>query len=60
MDFHEPIMITPRNAETLQENCLRCHGDFVHDIVGQHDAEDAVSASIAIAASATARGPELR
>jgi cytochrome c nitrite reductase small subunit len=33
MDFHEPIMITPRNSRTLQNNCLRCHGDFVHDIV---------------------------
>ena len=33
MDFHEPIMITPRNARTLQDNCLRCHGDFVQDIV---------------------------
>lgn len=32
-DFHEPIMITPRNAAMLQENCLRCHGDFVHDIL---------------------------
>ena len=32
-DFHEPIMITPRNARILQENCLACHGDFVHDIV---------------------------
>jgi cytochrome c nitrite reductase small subunit len=31
-DFHEPIMIGPRNAAILQENCLRCHGDFVHDI----------------------------
>jgi cytochrome c nitrite reductase small subunit len=31
--FHEPIQIKPRNAEILQENCLRCHGDFVHDIV---------------------------
>ena len=39
MDFHDPIMIKPRNAAILQENCLRCHGDFVHDIVrGQHDA----------------------
>ena len=39
MDFHDPIMIKPRNARILQENCLRCHGDFVHDIVaGQHDA----------------------
>lgn len=33
MDFHEPIQITPRNAAILQENCLRCHGDFVHDVV---------------------------
>ena len=33
MDFHDPIMITRRNAATLHENCLRCHGDFVHDIV---------------------------
>ena len=31
-NFHEPIMIGPKNAEILQENCLRCHGDFVHDI----------------------------
>ena len=30
-DFHEPILIKPRNAEILQDNCLRCHGDFVHD-----------------------------
>ena len=32
-DFHEPILIKPRNAAILQANCLRCHGDFVHDIV---------------------------
>lgn len=32
-DFHEPIMITPRNAEILQENCLRCHSELVHDQV---------------------------
>jgi len=30
-DFHEPILIKPRNAQILQENCVRCHGDFVHD-----------------------------
>lgn len=33
-DFHEPILITPRNAEILQDNCVRCHGDLVHDQVG--------------------------
>lgn len=32
-DFHEPIMITPKNAAILQENCVRCHGDLVHDLV---------------------------
>jgi cytochrome c nitrite reductase small subunit len=33
MDFHDPIMIKPPNARILQNNCLKCHGDFVHDIV---------------------------
>ena len=43
-DFHEPIQINPRNAAILQENCLRCHGDFVHEIVrGSTTAEDAVA-----------------
>jgi cytochrome c nitrite reductase small subunit len=42
-DFHEPILIKPRNAAILQDSCLRCHGDFVHDIVrGSTTAEDAV------------------
>jgi cytochrome c nitrite reductase small subunit len=31
-NFHEPIMIKQRNSEILQENCLRCHGDLVHDL----------------------------
>lgn len=42
LDFHEPIQIKPRNAAILQENCLRCHGDFVHEIVrGASRAADA-------------------
>jgi len=42
-DFHEPILIKQRNAEILQENCLRCHEDFVHDIVrGSTTAKGAV------------------
>lgn len=32
-DFHEPIQIGRRNAQLLQENCIRCHGEFVHDLV---------------------------
>ncbi len=43
-DFHEPIMIGPRNAQILQENCLRCHGDLVDSIV--HRAKDRTGAAI--------------
>ncbi len=32
-DFHEPILIKQKNAEILQASCLRCHGDFVHELV---------------------------
>ena len=32
-NFHEPIMITETNSRILQDNCLSCHGDLVHDIV---------------------------
>ncbi len=43
-DFHEPIMIKPGNSRILQENCLRCHGDFVREIVaGSTTDRDAVS-----------------
>jgi cytochrome c nitrite reductase small subunit len=42
-DFHEPILIKPHNAAILQANCLRCHGDFVHQIVqGAKTDSDAV------------------
>lgn len=44
LDFHEPILIKPRNAAILQANCLRCHEDFVHGIVrGSSTAEEAVA-----------------
>lgn len=32
-DFHEPIQIKPKNVAILHENCLRCHGDFVHEVL---------------------------
>lgn len=37
-DFHEPIMIKPRNSAILQANCVRCHGELVSDI--NHHAGD--------------------
>jgi cytochrome c nitrite reductase small subunit len=43
-DFHEPIMIKPRNSHILQENCLACHTDMVHQLTrGMTTDKDAVS-----------------
>ena len=42
-NFHEPIQITPHDRLIVQANCVRCHGDFVHAILGDAiDGEDAV------------------
>ncbi len=31
-DFHEPIRITDNDRVIVEENCLRCHGEFVSHI----------------------------
>ena len=31
-NFKEPIEITPRDRVIVRENCLRCHGAFVHAV----------------------------
>ena len=31
-NFKEPIEITPHDRALAQENCLRCHGDFVQAV----------------------------
>lgn len=31
--YQEPIRIKAANSQVLQDNCLRCHADLVHDIV---------------------------
>jgi cytochrome c nitrite reductase small subunit len=41
--FDEPIRIKAKNSQILQDNCLRCHGGFVHAIVrGSTWAEGAI------------------
>jgi len=32
-NFHDPIVIKPRNARVTQDACIHCHKDFVHDIL---------------------------
>lgn len=31
-DFQEPIMMTRRNRQILNDNCLRCHDAMVHNL----------------------------
>lgn len=35
-DFHEPIQLHPRGTRVLQGNCLRCHSDFVSELLEHH------------------------
>jgi cytochrome c nitrite reductase small subunit len=42
-DFAEPIRAHEGSAAVVQENCLRCHGDLLHDqVAGVTTARDAV------------------
>lgn len=41
-DFEEPIRIKPGNSRILQRNCLRCHRDMVHELVGAARTGDSV------------------
>ena len=34
-DFAEPIAIKPGNSRILQENCLACHRDLVHEVAAE-------------------------
>lgn len=38
-DFAEPIRITPSSLAVVQRNCLRCHGEYVSQIIS-HSVED--------------------
>jgi cytochrome c nitrite reductase small subunit len=40
-DFHEPIQIKESSREVVQQNCLRCHGEFVSEIRGHARDDDA-------------------
>lgn len=35
-DFHEPIQIRTKNERALEENCVRCHGEFVGDVIAHY------------------------
>jgi len=50
-DFHEPIMIKQKNAGILQQSCLGCHADFVHDLLAAARAGDGAPSCVRCHAS---------
>ena len=41
-DFLEPIRIKEHSLKVVQDNCLRCHADFVDPLVSHHGAPEDV------------------
>jgi cytochrome c nitrite reductase small subunit len=39
-DFHEPIMIRPKNRVVLDNACLHCHQQFVNEVVSHGPASE--------------------
>jgi len=55
-DFHEPIRIHDKDERILQENCIRCHVDVVHEVLG-HATND-VTVSCVRCHRSVGHGPE--
>lgn len=51
MDFPEPIRIKPGNAAILQNNCVKCHAEVVHDVTTLGSAGDVGNACVRCHAS---------
>jgi len=39
-NFHEPITITPKNSQILQDNCVACHATLSDHIASEGHAKD--------------------
>lgn len=38
-NFHEPIQINAKNSQILQNNCIACHNDVVHNLVNTNETD---------------------
>jgi cytochrome c nitrite reductase small subunit len=56
-DFHDPLIIRPRNSRVLQGSCVHCHHDLVADIFGPGDREDGGAAACVRCHGAVGHGP---
>jgi len=50
-DFQEPIRIKPKNAQVLQDNCIKCHQGLLHEVTTFGSAGDVTNGCVRCHAS---------
>jgi cytochrome c nitrite reductase small subunit len=56
-EFHDPLIIRPRNSRVLQESCVHCHHELVADILGHGPAADGGAAACVRCHASVGHGP---
>lgn len=56
-DYHDPLVIRPRNARVLQNACIHCHENYADTVLGRGTAEDGGAAKCVRCHSEVGHGP---
>lgn len=56
-DYHDPLIIRPKNARVLQNSCLHCHGELAAAALGHGSAEDGGAARCVRCHASVGHGP---
>jgi cytochrome c nitrite reductase small subunit len=56
-DFHDPLIIRPRNSRVLQESCIYCHRELVADVLGHGQVTDGGAMACARCHGGVGHGP---
>jgi cytochrome c nitrite reductase small subunit len=56
-NFHDPLIIRPRNARILQRACVDCHGDVADTVLGHGASDDGEAASCVRCHASVGHGP---
>jgi cytochrome c nitrite reductase small subunit len=56
-DYHDPIVIRPKNAVVVQNACVTCHQDLAAAVLGRGNAEDGGAANCVRCHAQVGHGP---
>jgi cytochrome c nitrite reductase small subunit len=56
-NFHDPLLIRPKNSAILERSCIHCHDELVHDILGHGDIEDGGASNCVRCHASVGHGP---